>query len=136
MWLVVSGAIALSACGGGGSSGPPKDLSVSGLKIPTSQVVAAVSTMCAVAKQAHTDPVGANSAFYGTGPDDTLHQLAVVLAGSHKTESDILLRAISVFEGDLAGKPPPATTGADADVLLQNADAGLRVLKVVAPTCP
>jgi hypothetical protein len=136
MWLAIAGAIVLSACGGGGSSGPPKDLSLSGLKIPTSQVVAAISTMCAVAKQAHTDPVGSNNAFYGTGPHDAMHQLAAILNGSHATESKRLLDAMLVYEGDLRATPPPASTGADADALLQTADAGLRVLKVVPPTCP
>ena len=130
-------AVALTACGGGGgSSGQPANLSLSGLKIPTSHVVAAVSTMCAVAQQAHTDPVGANRAFYGSGPHDAMHQLAAILDRSHKAESKNLLNTMLTFEGDLAATPPPPTTGSAADALLQTADAGLRVLNVTPPTCP
>jgi hypothetical protein len=126
---------AASSCGGGGSSGPPANLSVSGLKIPASQVVSAVQSMCALAKQAHTDAAGTNIPFY-QGPHLAMHQLAAVLKPSHKIESDNLLNAMLAYETDLTKTPPPVTTGNDADGLVLAASNGLRVLKVVPPTCP
>lgn len=124
----------VSACGGGGSSGPPTNLSLSGVRIPTKEVVAGVQAFCAVAKQAHTDPVGANAAFFSVA-HNTMHQLVTVLHPNHKSQSDHLLNVMYTFEADLTMTPPPANTGSDADALLQAADASLTLLRVVAPTC-
>ncbi len=127
--------VAFSGCGGGGGSGPPKNLSLQGIKIPTSRLTQQVTSLCAVARQAHTDPAGANGAFYGAGPHDTLHLLAAILAGGHHTQSQALLDTMMTFENDLAARPPPSATGPDADALVASANVGLQSLKVPPQRC-
>ena len=90
--------------------------------------------MCAVASQAHTDVPGAGSAFYA-GPENPLHELASVLASGHATQSKAVLTAIQAFEADVAAKPPPASSGADADLVVAASKDGLTVLKVTPPNC-
>ena len=128
--LAVSSGVVLAGCGGGSGS----SLNLEGLKIPKSQVVNAVSQMCTVAKQSHTDPSSANNAFYG-GPHDSMHLLAAVLAPNHKGESNNLLSVMVNYETDIGKTPPPPTTGADADALLKAAQEGLTALKIPVPPC-
>lgn len=133
-WLAGSAlVVAVSACGGG-SSGTPTSLSLEGLKVPTSDVVSAVKSMCGVAAQAHTDPVASNSAYYG-GPQAMLHRLAAILASNHSAESKALLTALGAYETDVTHTPPSATAGTDADAIVQASDAGLKALKVTPPPC-
>ena len=47
--------VVLLGCGGG-SSGPPKTLSLSGEQVPVSEVTGAYSQLCVITKQAQTDP--------------------------------------------------------------------------------
>jgi len=134
----VAACAVITACGGGGggTSGPnPKNLSLSGVKIPTSEVVSGVQLMCSVAKQAHTDPAGSAGPFYAA-PHNTMHQLVTVLHPAHRAASDKLLNAMYVYESDIAATPPPPATGTDADNLLQAAMEGLTALQVTPPTCP
>src|SRR5580704_10900217 len=82
----------LSACGGGGSTKPPVNLSLQGLSIPTSGVVTSVKGMCPIDTQAHAAATGI-SASYFSGPYSGLHQLASALSSSHGTQSKALLAA-------------------------------------------
>lgn len=135
--IAVLGLLAAAGCGHA-STGEPKNLSLSGDKVPTAQVKTGVSALCAVAKQAHTDPVGANGSFYAgspSGPHNTEHLLVAILAPSHKAQSDGMLDAMLAFEGDLTAKPPPASTGNDADALVARTADGLRALRVTPPPC-
>ena len=64
-WVAALGGVLLPvvllACGGG-SSGPPKTLSLSGEQVPVSEVTGAYSQLCVIAKQAQTDPAGTSIA--------------------------------------------------------------------------
>jgi|SRR5579885_1650432 len=131
--------LGLGACGGGGGSGQPKNLSLQGLKIPTAQVVTNISTLCAVDQQAHAGTGDLNGAFYGGAsgePHLVLHQLAAVLASSHHAASADLLAKMVTFEQDLLVNPvPEPKTGLAADALLRSASAGLTDLRVKPPAC-
>jgi len=131
--LLAGGVGWLAGCGSA-ARGAPASLSLSGATVPTALVTDQVRAMCAVARRAHTDPVGAGAAF-SVGPHNGMHLLAAVLANGHKRESDALLHAMTIFERDLAAAPPPPSTGGAADDLVAAAANGLRALRVVPPAC-
>jgi hypothetical protein len=130
--LVAVCALALGACGGS-SSGPPKTLSLSGEKVPVSEVTSAYSQMCAVAKQAQTDPAGTVGPFANT--ESGLNLLATVLNKDHPQQSQRLLSALTTYTDDIGHKPPPAASAPDANNLLATAKQGLQAINVTPPAC-
>jgi hypothetical protein len=118
---------------GGGSSGPPKTLSLSGQQVPLTEVTGAYSQMCAISKQAATDPAGTIAPF--ANAETGLNVLATVLNKDHGQESQRLLAALATFQQDIAEKPPAATSGQAATNLLQTAMQGLQALKITPPAC-
>jgi len=133
---LVALAVGVAACGAGGGAadGEPRDLALSGTRVPVAPLKGQLAVMCAVARQAHADPAGADLTFY-RGPHDSLHLLAAVLAPGHRAQSTALLDAMLAFEQDLLRTPPPSSTGTDADALLARSMDGLRALKVAPPGC-
>ena len=135
-WAAVVAVTALTAvlvgCGGSSSS-PPKSLSLSGEKVPLTEVTGAYSQMCAVAKQAQTDPSGAATSF--ATAENGLEVLATVLNKDHSQESQRLLAAIATYIQDIGTKPPVATSGQAATNLVATAKQGLVALKVTPPAC-
>jgi len=125
-------AVALVACGGG-SSGPPKTLSLSGEKVPVSQVTSAYSGMCGVVKDTAASPVSAVVPFASV--EDGLNVLATVLAKDHGQESQRLLAAMETFLTDIGKKPPASSSSEDATNLLGTAKEGLQALKITPPSC-
>jgi len=121
----------LAACGGGSSTKAPTSLSLSGQKVPVTQVTTGLSNLCVLLKTFKTDPT-ASKATYFDGPYVPLHVLAAAL----KTpESNNLLNAMETYERDLLMNPaPPATVTAGA-ALVTSAQNGLRSLKVNPPSC-
>jgi hypothetical protein len=131
----------LVACSGGGKPAsaagrrPPTTLELPGAgPIPTSQLTAAASQMCAIVAQSHSDPGGVLDPFYG-GPHNDLHLLAAVAHASHPAEAQNLLDVMLTYESAIADKPPPPETGQDAAALLQAVDATLSALGVPPPGC-
>ena len=135
-WAVALGAVALTgtmAGCGGGSSGPPKSLSLSGQQVPLTEVTGAYSQMCAISKQAQADPAGTIAPF--ANAETGLNVLATVLNKDHAQESSRLLAALATFQQDLVEKPPPATSAQAAANLLATAKQGLNALKITPPAC-
>jgi hypothetical protein len=130
--LVAVCAVALGACSSS-SSGAPKTLSLSGEKVPVSQVTSAYSQMCAVAKQAQTDPAGTVGPFANT--ESGLNLLATVLDKDHPQQSQRLLAALTTYTDDIGHTPPPAASATDANNLLATAKQGLQALDITAPSC-
>ena len=135
-WAAAIGAallpVVLLACGGG-SSGPPKTLSLSGEQVPVSEVTGAYSQLCVITKQAQTDPAATVSPF--ANAESGLNVLATVLNKDHAQESQRLLAALTTFTGDIGQKPPATTTGEAATNLLATAKQGLVVLRITPPAC-
>ena len=125
-------AIGLVACGGG-SSGPPKTLSLSGEKVPVSEVTTAYSQMCGVVKDAVASPASAVTPF--ASAEGGLNLLATVLAKDHGQESQRLLAVMQTFLSDIGQKTPAASSGEDATNLLATAKEGLQALKITPPAC-
>jgi hypothetical protein len=130
--LVVACALALGACGSS-SSGPPKTLSLSGEQVPVSQVTSAYSQMCAVAKQAQSNPAATVAPF--ANAESGLNLLATVLNKDHPQDSQRLLSALTSFTADIGKTPPASGTAADASNLVGTAKQGLADLKIPAPAC-
>jgi hypothetical protein len=131
----------LVACGGGSPSAaaagkrPPASLELPGAgPIPTSELTAAASQMCAIVAQSHSDPGGVLGPFY-RGPHNDLHLLAAVAHAAHPAEAQNLLDVMLTYESAIADKPPPPQTGQDADALLRAIDATLGALGVPPPSC-
>ena len=132
----------LVACSGGGNPSaaaagkrPPLTLELPGAgPIPTSQLTAAATQMCAIVAQSHSDPGGVLDPFY-SGPHNDLHLLAAVAHATHPAEAQNLLDVMLTYESAIADKPPPPQTGQDADALLQAIDATLSALGVPPPAC-
>jgi hypothetical protein len=125
--------IVVSAACSGGSSGPPKALSLSGEQVPLSQVTGAYSQMCAISTQAQSNPAATVVSFANV--EGGLNVLATVLAKDHSQESQRLLAALSTFQADLLQKPPASTSAQAAANLLQTAKQGLQALKITPPVC-
>lgn len=132
--LVLSG-VGATGCGGSRPAGEPASLDLYGQRIPTDELKAQYRAQCGLARRAHDDPASAETAFYGGGPHDSMHLLAAILAQGHKAESSNLLNVMLTFEHDIGLKPPPPSTGADADALTAAAANGLRVEGVTPPAC-
>jgi hypothetical protein len=130
--LIVACALALGACGGG-SSGPPKTLSLSGEQVPVSEVTSAYSQMCAVANQAETDPAATVGPF--ASAETGLSVLATVLAKNHPQESQHLLSALTTFTDDIGQKPPPASTATAANNLVATTKQGLEAVHITPAAC-
>lgn len=130
--LVAVCLLGLAACGSS-KSGPPKTLSLSGEQVPVSQVTTAYSQMCAIAKQAQSDPA-ATVGPYATA-ETGLNVLATVLDKDHSDASRRLLAAMTSFTSDIGQKPPPASTAADANNLVGTAKQGLQALNITPPAC-
>jgi hypothetical protein len=130
--LPIVTALSLAACGGG-SSGAPKSLSLSGEKVPVSEVTGAYTQMCGVTRQAQTDPAGVAAPF--ANAQTGLNVLATVLAKDHGQESQRLLQALATFESQVGQQPPPTTLPQSADNLQQTAKQGLQALKITPPSC-
>ena len=131
-WAVLAAAVAVGACGGGGS-GPPKTLSLSGEKVAVSEVTTAYSQMCAVAKDAATAPASTVAPFAAV--ESGLNLLATVLAKDHAQQSERLLAALTSFQADIDQKPPASTIAEDATNLLGTAKQGLQALQITPPSC-
>jgi hypothetical protein len=125
-------ALSLGACGGG-SSGPPKALSLSGEQVPVSEVTTAYTRMCAVAKQAQSAPAATVGPF--ASAETGLNVLATVLNKDHSEDSQHLLSALTVYTADVGKSPPPSSTAADANNLLATAKQGLQALDIAVPAC-
>jgi len=130
--LVAACAVALGACSSS-SSGTPKALSLSGEKVPVSQVTSAYSQMCAVAKQAQTNAAGTVGQF--ANAESGLNVLATVLNKDHPQQSQRLLSALTTYTADVGHSPPPAASATDANNLLATAKQGLDALGITAPAC-
>jgi hypothetical protein len=130
--LVAACLLAVGACSSS-SSGPPKQLSLSGEKVPVSQVTSAYTQMCAIAKQAQSDPAGTVAAF--ANAEGGLGVLATVLNKDHAQDSQRLLAAMTSFTSDIGKKPPPQSTAADATNVVGTAKQGLQALKITPPDC-
>ena len=124
--------LAVGACGSS-SAGPPKALSLSGQKVEVSQVTSAYTQMCAIAKQAQSDPAGTVAAF--ATAETGLNVLAAVLHKDHAQDSQRLLAALTSFTSDIGKKPPPAGTAADANNVVGTAKQGLLALQITPPAC-
>jgi hypothetical protein len=124
--------IAVGACGSS-SSGPPQSLSLSGEKVAVSQVTNAYTQMCAIAKQAQSDPAGTVAAF--ANAEGGLGVLATVLNKDHAQDSQRLLAALTSFTSDIGKKPPAASAAADANNVVGTAKQGLLALKITPPNC-
>jgi hypothetical protein len=125
-------ALALGACGGG-SSGPPKALSLSGEQVPVSEVTTAYTQMCAVAKQAQSAAAATVGPF--ASAETGLNVLATVLNKDHSEDSQHLLSALTVYTADVGKSPPPPSTAGDANNLLATAKQGLQALDIAVPAC-
>ena len=123
---------AVAGCGGG-SSGPPKTLSLSGEQVPVSEVTDAYSQMCTISSQAQSNPAATVTPFANV--ESGLNVLATVLNKDHSQESQRLLAALSTFQADLLEKPPATTSAQAASNLLQTAKQGLVALKITPPAC-
>ncbi len=130
--FVVVCALAVGACGGG-SSGVPKTLSLSGEKVPVSEVTGAYTQMCVVAKQAQSQPSAAVTPF--ASAETGLNVLATVLNKDHAQDSQRLLSALTTFTADIGKTPPPSGTATDANNLLGTAKQGLQALDIPVPAC-
>jgi hypothetical protein len=126
--LSVFSVAAMAACGGG-HSGAPSSLSLSGEKIPVSGVESGLASLCAVAHQAN-NPTVASATYFAT-PYTSLHQLAAALAGTRRTA---LLSGMVAFEkAAIAGSA--STTVQTANSLLSTVDGDLTSLKLSAVKC-
>ena len=125
------GLCSLAACSSGSSNKAPTSLSLSGQKVPVTQVTTGVSNLCVLLKTFKSDPTASRSTYFD-GPYQPLHVLAAALQG---TQSDDLLRAMEAYERDLLMTPAPAATVTTGNALVASADGGLRSLKVKPPTC-
>jgi hypothetical protein len=122
----------LSACGSS-SSGPPKNLSLSGAKLPVTTLTTGLQGLCTVEKDVSTSaaPHVIKNDYFG-GAYNALHQLAGVLSGSSSTD---LLNAMTAFEKSLLASPPTADMGTNAQALQTKVLADLQTLKVTPPSC-
>ncbi len=129
--LTVLAVAGLSACGGGGSSKPPTNLSLSGAKLPVSTLTTGLKSLCTVVSDAQSSPANAKTTYFGSAYNP-LHQLAAVLHGS---QSDDLLRAMEAFERSVLATPPGSDAAAKAQTLQSLVTTDLRSLKVTPPKC-
>ena len=125
-------AVVVAACGGG-SSGPPKTLSLSGEQVPVTEVTGAYTQMCGVVKDATASAASAVAPF--ATAETGLNVLATVLAKDHAQESQRLLQALQTFTADIAATPPASSSAADATNLLGTAKQGLQALAIAPPAC-
>jgi hypothetical protein len=122
--------LSLAGCGGG-SSGPPKSLSMSGVKLPVTQITNGLASLCTVTTQATKTPTTTASAYFG-GPYTQVHQLAAILKGARRTA---LLVEMEEFERAALLRPPGSTLGTEAATLLKTVKSDLESLKVKPPAC-
>jgi hypothetical protein len=137
--VLVAAAVVAAGCGGGGggshAAGPPASLALPGAPpVPTSEITSAAAQMCGIVAQSHQSPGTVLQPFYA-GPHNALHLLAALAAPKHRPQADQLLTVMLTYEAAIAAHPPPATTGADADALLQAIGGAMTSLGVPAPTC-
>jgi hypothetical protein len=123
---------ATAACSGGGA-GAPQSLSLSGQRVPLTEVTTAYSQMCSVSRQAQSDPSATVAPF--AGAEGGLNVLATVLAKDHGPQSQRLLAALSTFQADISLNPPARTSGEAAANLLATAKQGLQALNIAPPAC-
>jgi hypothetical protein len=125
------GVCSLAACSSGSSNKAPTSLSLSGQKVPVTQVTTGISNLCVLLKTFKSDPTASRSTYFD-GPYAPLHVLAAALKGA---PSNDLLSAMAAYERDLLMNPAPAATVTTGNALVASADSGLRTLKVKPPTC-
>jgi len=138
VWRPIAGAAigllavcSLAACGGGSSTKAPTSLSLSGQKVPVTQVTTGLSNLCVLIKTFKTNPTASKGTYFD-GPYVPLHVLAAAL----KTpESNNLLNAMEAYERDLLMTPAPSSTVTAGAALVTSAQNGLRSLKVNPPSC-
>jgi hypothetical protein len=122
---------ALAGCGGSSSTKAPTSLSLSGQKVPVSQVTTGISNLCVLLKTFKSDPTASKGTYFD-GPYAPLHVLAAALKGPQSTN---LLSAMEGYERDLMMTPAPASTTTAGTALVASAQNGLRSLNVKPPTC-
>jgi hypothetical protein len=130
--LPVLGVGALAACGGG-SSAPPKSLSLSGDKVAVTTVQYGLSSLCIVAHEAN-NPSAASATYFAT-PYNSLHQLAAALGGSRRAA---LLAGMEAFERAALNPTAPtanAMTVQTSNGLLGLVDGDLISLKLPKVKC-
>ncbi|HVM64428.1 MAG TPA: hypothetical protein VMU14_06175 [Acidimicrobiales bacterium] len=134
--MLVAAAVVAAGCGGGShATGPPASLALPGAPpVPTSEITSAAAQMCGIVAQSHQSPATVLQPFYA-GPHNALHLLAALAAPKHRPEADQLLSVMLTYEAAIAAQPPPATTGADADALLQAVGGAMTALGLAAPAC-
>jgi hypothetical protein len=125
------GVCSLAGCGGGSSHKAPTSLSLSGQKVPVTQVTDGIGNLCVLLKTFKTDPTASKGTYFD-GPYVPLHVLAAALKGP---QSANLLAAMEAYERDLMMNPAPASTFTAGTALVTSAQNGLRSLNVKPATC-
>jgi len=125
------GVCSLAACGGGSSNKAPTSLSLSGQKVPVTQVTTGISNLCVLLKTFKSDPTASRGTYFD-GPYVPLHVLAAALKAPQSTN---LLAAMEAYERDLLMNPAPPSTVTAGAALVTSAQNGLTSLKVKPPSC-
>ena len=123
------------SCGSNNNSNVAAISGVNGVRVPTAQLVKAMTGLCTARDQAATQPDVAKATFFDNS-HQAIHDIAAALERVDRSASSTLLVAKQKVEADLDATPPGASLVADLDHLASVTHDSLDRLHVAAAPCP